>query len=76
MCEIAVEIAGCEMLARRDASVMLPASAAAAKYDSWRSVSFMVEQPRYRARRQAATRQGSPGTPKRGAATGFCARRT
>jgi hypothetical protein len=34
MCEMAVEIAGCEMLARFDAWVMLPVSAAAMKYAS------------------------------------------
>jgi hypothetical protein len=31
MCEIAVDMAGWEMLARREASVMLPVSAAAIK---------------------------------------------
>jgi hypothetical protein len=40
MWEIAVEIAGCEMLARLDARVMLPVSAAAMKYDSCLKLNF------------------------------------
>src|SRR5580692_4752899 len=41
MCEIAVEIAGWEILARFDAAVMLPVSAAAIKYASCRKVNFI-----------------------------------
>ena len=40
MCEIAAEIAGCEMFTCFEASVMLPVSPAAMKYDSWRNVNF------------------------------------
>jgi hypothetical protein len=38
---MAVEMAGCEMLARFEAEVMLPVSAAAMKYASCRSVNFI-----------------------------------
>src|SRR3984957_10672898 len=41
MCEIAVETAGWEILARFDAAVMLPVSAAAIKYASCRKVNFI-----------------------------------
>src|SRR4051794_10177035 len=40
--EMAVEIEGCEILMRSDASVMLPVSPAATKYSSWRKVKRMV----------------------------------
>src|SRR3984957_13005910 len=42
MCDIAVEMAGCEMLARFDAKVMLPVSAAAMKKANCRRVNFIL----------------------------------
>src|SRR6188474_2219030 len=54
--EMAVEIDGCEMLMRSEASVIEPVSPAATKYSSWRK----VKRIRLRIRTETLLSHGSP----------------